>query len=139
MRGVCRDIVIKRVENRWELDDGEGVKRKRRDMRIGTLIIIGLLAAASGVDPVGAVWDGDEDEGGDTMAEEFVIDFISGVAMGVCTHFPWCEALLVWVMSAFLAFWVVGFLIGTVEWPSRREMRRALTVGLVASLFEREH
>jgi hypothetical protein len=28
MRGVCRDIVIKRVENRWELDDDEGVKKK---------------------------------------------------------------------------------------------------------------
>ena len=139
MRGVCRDIVIKRVENRWRLVDDECTK-KERDMRIGTLIIIGLLAGASGVDPVGAVWEDDEDDGqDDTMAEEFVIDFISGVAMGVCTHFPWCEALLVWVMSAFLAFWAVGFLIGTVEWPSRREMRRALTVGLVASLFEREH
>ena len=139
MRGVCRDIVIKRVENRWRLVDDECTK-KERDMRIGTLIIIGLLAGASGVDPVGAVWEDDEDDGqDDTMAEEFELDFISGVAMGVCTHFPWCEVMLVWVMSAFLAFWAVGFLIGTVEWPSRRQMRRALTVGLVASLFEREY
>ena len=54
-------------------------------MRIGTLIIIGLLAGASGVDPVGAVWEGDEDDSG-LPAEEFVIDFIVGL--------PWVFASL---------------------------------------------